>query len=208
MKELQIESLVLGQMATNCYLVKNKTDGSMLIIDPASEPQRIALRIQEMGGRPVAVLLTHGHFDHIGAAQDMKEKYGIPIYALQQEEQVLADPVKNLSAMFGHGYGISADHLLKDGDNLQLAGCQIQVIYTPGHTIGSGCYYLPTEQVLFSGDTLFRCSVGRTDFPTGSAGQLHHSLHEKLLVLPEETTVFPGHDAATDIRYEKMFNPY
>lgn len=208
MKDFQIESLVLGMMGTNCYLAKNKKSGGLLIIDPADEPQRIIDKIQKMAGTPEAVLLTHGHFDHIGAVQSLREEYGIPVYALDAEREILGDAQKNLSAMFGSGYTLEADRLVRDGEVLELAGTKLQVLHTPGHTAGSACYYLPEEAVLFSGDTLFRCSVGRTDFPTGSMRQLHDSLHQKLLVLPEETLVLPGHDASTDIKYEKMFNPY
>lgn len=208
MREFQIESLVLGSMGTNCYLAKNRESGALLIVDPADEPERISRQIRKMEGAPEAILLTHGHFDHIGAVQSLREQYGIPVYALEAEREVLEDPRKNLSAMFGAGYTVEADRFVHDGDILNLAGIDIHVLHTPGHTVGSGCYYLPGEAVLFSGDTLFRCSVGRTDFPTGSMSQLHQALHGKLFALPEETAVLPGHDAATDIKYEKMFNPY
>lgn len=208
MKDFQIESLVLGMMGTNCYLAKNRETGAVLIVDPADAPERIKDKIAKLGGTPEAVLLTHGHFDHIGAAQAIREQYGIPICALDAEREVLEDSRKNLSAMFGSGYTLKADRFFRDGDVLDLAGARIQVLHTPGHTAGSCCYYLAREAVLFSGDTLFRCSVGRTDFPTGSMSQLHEALHGKLFTLPEETLVLPGHDASTDIRYEKMFNPY
>lgn len=210
MKTLQIEKLVLGMMQTNCYLARNKETGRLLIVDPADEPQRVVRKIDDACSRPEAILLTHGHFDHIGAVDALREHYGIPVYALEKEQEILEDPVKNLSGMFGGGNGfcVKADHFLKDGQVLTLAGVEIHVIHTPGHTVGGACYYVPEENVLFSGDTLFRCSVGRSDFPTGSMRQLHDSIHEKLFVLPEDTVVLPGHDAATDIGYEKRFNPY
>ncbi|MCD7714886.1 MAG: MBL fold metallo-hydrolase [Lachnospiraceae bacterium] len=208
MENLQLESLVLGMVSTNSYLAKNKVTGELLIIDPADQPERLAQKISAMDGTPAAILLTHGHFDHIGAAAALKEKYGIPICALKEEEEVLSDAQKNLTAWSGNGYTLAADRYFRDGETITLAGFLIQVLHTPGHTIGSACYYLPKERVLFSGDTLFRCSVGRTDFPTGSMGAIHRSIHEKLFVLPDETEVFPGHDAATTIQYEKQFNPY
>lgn len=208
MGKLQIESMVLSMCATNCYLVKNKETDALLIIDPADAPARIINKIGLMGAKPEAILLTHGHFDHIGAAMELHRHYEIPIYAHTAEKEILENVDKNLSLMTGIGFTAEADHYLVDGQKLSLAGFEIQVIHTPGHTIGGACYYFQTEGVLFAGDTLFRCSVGRTDFPTGSMRQIHDSIHQKLFVLPEKTIVYPGHDQATDIKYEKMFNPY
>ncbi|MCD8348124.1 MAG: MBL fold metallo-hydrolase [Lachnospiraceae bacterium] len=208
MKQLQLETLVLGPVSTNCYLAKNRESGALLLIDPADCADVIARKIAGMRGTPEAILLTHGHFDHIGAAMELKNRFAIPICALDQEQEVLKDPVKNLTGWNGSGYGMTADRCFTDGEELVLAGFAITVLHTPGHTVGSTCYYLPEEEVLFSGDTLFHCSVGRTDFPTGSMGDIHRSLHEKLFMLPEKTEVFPGHDAATTIQYEKRFNPY
>lgn len=208
MGKLQIESLVLSICATNCYLAKNKETGALLIIDPADAPSRIISRIEQMGAKPEGILLTHGHFDHIGAAMKLHAHYNIPIYAHAAEKEILENADKNLSLMTGLGFTAEADHYLADGQKFSLAGFEIRVIHTPGHTIGGVCYYFETEGVLFAGDTLFRCSVGRTDFPTGSMRQIHDSIHQKLFVLPETTVVYPGHDQPTDIRYEKMFNPF
>lgn len=208
MGKLQTEILVLSVCATNCYLAKNKETGALLIIDPGDAPARVINKIEQMGAKPEAILLTHGHFDHIGAAMKLREHYDIPIYAHTAEKDIMENVDKNLSLMIGMGFAVQADHYLTDGAEVELAGFDIRVIHTPGHTSGGACYYLESEGVLFSGDTLFRCSVGRTDFPTGSMRQLHDSIHQKLFVLPEETIVYPGHDQSTDIRYEKMFNPY
>lgn len=208
MGKIQVEILVLSVCATNCYLVKNKETGALLIIDPADAPARIINKIEQMGAKPEAILLTHGHFDHIGAAMKLREHYNIPVCAHRAEKEIMENVDKNLSLMTGMGFTAEADRLLVDGEKMELAGFDIRVLHTPGHTIGGACYYFESEGVLFAGDTLFRCSVGRTDFPTGSMRQIHDSIHQKLFVLPEETVVYPGHDQATDIKYEKMFNPY
>ncbi len=208
MKDLLIERLTVGWAAENCYLAENKKTGSMLIIDPGDEAERILKKIGEMNAAPEAVLLTHGHYDHIGAADEIREKYRIPVCALDAEREVLTDPGKNLTYENGAAYTVEADRFFHDGEQVSYAGFTISVMHTPGHTIGSTCYYLPQEAVLFSGDTLFCCSVGRTDFPTGSMAAMHNSVHEKLFALPEETAVYPGHEGETTIGYEKRYNPY
>lgn len=207
--KLQIETMVLGMVSTNCYLAMNRDTRELLVIDPADRASYIAQRIRGMGGIPCGILLTHGHFDHIGAARELADLFEIPVCALDREQELMADDYQNLSLpMGGKGYTVTADRWLKDGEKLSCAGFEISVIHTPGHTSGGACYYFPQEDVLFSGDTLFCNSVGRTDFPTGSMSQLHDSLHEKLLILPEETIVYPGHGEATSIEYEKRYNPY
>lgn len=208
MKKLQIETLVLSMISTNCYLAMNTETNALLIVDPADEVDRIIRKIEEMQAKPEAVLLTHGHFDHIGAAEALHELYGIPVCAMEDERQILEADTMNLSAMHGRGYIVKADRFFHDGEIVELAGMTIQALHTPGHTIGGACYYIESEQVLFSGDTLFCCSVGRTDLPTGSMSRLRDSVHRKLFALPDETLVFPGHDEPTNIGYEKQYNPY
>lgn len=208
MKKAVIEQLVLGMVGTNTWLIKNKENSEMLIIDPADESERIREKIEQMQGKPVAILLTHGHFDHILAADDLRDLYGIPMYACAAERQILTDPVKNLSGSWASAYVLLADQWVCDGKKLELAGFSIEVFHTPGHTAGSCCYYLPEEEVLFSGDTLFAQSVGRTDFPTGSGADMKKSVGRLLKELPEETRVCPGHNEETTIGYEKRYNPF
>ena len=185
-----------------------KETGELIIVDPADCPEKIEMKISRMNGKPVAILLTHGHFDHILAAQAVKEKYNIPIYACRQEEEMLREPSINMTVHYGQGCSIVPDVFLEDLDVIRLAGFSVQMIHTPGHTKGSCCYYLKDEGVLFSGDTVFYGSVGRTDFPGGSTAEIVRSLHKLVDSLPEETEVFPGHDASTTIGYEKRYNPF
>ena len=208
MKNLELQKCILGPVYTNCYFLKNKTTGEMIVIDPADFPEKIYEKVIQMGGKPAAILLTHGHFDHIMAAQAVKEKYNIPIYACRQEEEMLREPSVNMTSHYGKNCSIIPDVLLNDLEVFQVAGFTIQIIHTPGHTKGSCCYYIEEEDVLFSGDTVFYGSVGRTDFPGGSTADIVRSLHKLVDSLPEETEVFPGHDASTTIGYEKRYNPF
>ena len=208
MKNLELQKCILGPVYTNCYLLKNKETGELIIVDPADCPEKIEMKISRMNGKPVAILLTHGHFDHILAAQAVKEKYNIPIYACRQEEEMLREPSINMTVHYGQGCSIVPDVFLEDLDVIRLAGFSVQMIHTPGHTQGGVCYYVEKEGVLFSGDTLFCCSVGRSDFATSSTSALIRSIKEKLFLLSDETKVFPGHMGATTIGNEKVNNPY
>jgi len=203
-----VKTFVVGAIQTNCYVFFDEISKEAMIVDPGYFDEKICTFIEEQQLKPRCIYLTHCHFDHILGVKELKKRYEIPVYAYRAEQEILENVDKNLSLMIGMGFTAAADHYLNDGQILELGGFEIRVIHTPGHTIGSSCYYFETEGVLFSGDTLFRCSVGRTDFPTGSMRQIHDSIHQKLFILPEETVVYPGHDQATDIRYEKMFNPY
>ena len=205
---MELQKCVLGMVFTNCYFLKNKETGELLIIDPADAPEKIFQKVEEMQGRPVGILLTHGHYDHILAAEAVKEQYQIKIYACSQEQEMLREPSMNMSGYGGKSTSIKPDVLLHDLEVFTAAGFSIQMLHTPGHTPGSCCYYLEEEGVLFSGDTLFYGSVGRTDFEGGSTADIVRSLHKLVDNLPEETEVFPGHDASTTIGYEKRYNPF
>ena len=205
---LDIKMMVLGPVQTNCYFLINKDTREILIVDPADGAQRIIDWINSSGFKPVAILLTHGHFDHIMAVEALRKEYKIPMYASVNEVDVLANPNLNISTMMGACISMKADELFFDGDVLELAGMKLKVIATPGHTIGSVCFYIEDEKVLLSGDTLFEASVGRTDFPTGSSRQLIESIRTRLFILPDDVNVFPGHGGLTNIGYEKTHNPF
>ena len=208
MGQIEIKSMTLGMVATNCYLIINKENKEALLVDPADNALRISNVIEENGCTLKAILLTHGHFDHIMALNDLKKRYNVPVYAHEEEEDVLKQSSLNLSGSIGQIYTTQADVYVKDGEHLKLAGLDVIALYTPGHTKGGACYYFPEEKVLMSGDTLFHCSIGRTDFPTGSMSQLVRSVKEQLFVLPDDVQVYPGHDSVTSIGYEKQYNPF
>ena len=206
---MRIQSLCLGMVQTNCYILMNADTKEAVIVDPPENADAIERRVTAMGAKPVAVLLTHGHFDHIMAAKEIRERYGVPVYAHKDEEALLEDPSLNLSGMAGTGsYSMKADVLVKDGNEPEIPGFKVKVIHTPGHTAGSCCYYFPEDKVLISGDTLFYGSCGRTDFPTSSGRDMRESLRRLVNELPEDTAVYPGHDSQTTIANEKRFNPF
>lgn len=199
---------VVGPVCTNCYLLVNDKIKELLVIDPGDQADMLISQIDKTGAKPVAVLLTHGHFDHAAAADEISRHYGIQIYAHEAEKETLEDARLNLSGMTGKQQVYHADCYVKDKAVLEMAGFSIQVFHTPGHTVGGVCYYIAGEKVLFSGDTLFQESVGRTDFPKGSAASLIHSIQQKLMVLADDVEVFTGHNETTLIGYERIHNPY
>lgn len=208
MGNFKIRVCVLGQVSTNCYLVYNDADKRAVIIDPADNGPYLLNQCRELGITPEAMLLTHGHFDHILAVEDIRRAFHCSVYAGKEEVALLRDPSMNLSGTFGGDQmGLEADFLVRDKEVLDLIGYQFQVFETPGHTEGSVCYWVESEKTLFSGDTLFCESLGRTDLPTGSSARIVRSIQDKLLVLPEDTAVYPGHGDQTTIGYEKIHNP-
>ena len=205
---MKIEQYCVGQVATNCYFIINNETKEMLIVDPGDSAQMLADRIRRENLEPKAVLLTHGHFDHAMAAEELAEMFGIKIYAHEAEKDTLKDPGKNVSLMIGLRDVYHADVFVKDEEILELAGMELKVLHTPGHTAGGCCYYLEKEKALFSGDTLLCQSVGRTDFPGGSMSGIVRSIKDKLMVLPDEVKVYPGHMDRTSIGAERAHNPY
>lgn len=206
---MKIDRFVIGPVGTNCYIVRNEDTDECFVTDPAACPPELVGHIRKEGLNVKAVLLTHGHFDHIMGLDDFLKEFPVPVYAFSEEKSLLESAELNSSlGMFGRPYTFSGAEYVSDGQILHIAGFEIRVIHTPGHTAGGCCYYIPAESVLISGDTLFRASVGRTDLPTGSMGDLVRSVREKLFVLPEETKVYPGHMEETTIGYEKKYNPF
>lgn len=205
---MKIEHYVVGVVGTNCYFAINEQTKECIIIDPGDESGRLADKIKAGGYAPVAILLTHAHFDHIMGVDALREQYRIPVYVHADDADMLQQPQLNCGAMIGTSTLATADEQVHDGDTLELAGMEIQVLHTPGHTPGGACYYFPEEGVVFSGDTLFCESVGRTDLPGGSMSQLVRSVREKLFKLPDLTIVYPGHGEPTKISTEKQYNSF
>lgn len=205
---MKIQHSVLGMCATNTYYVYDDETKRGLIVDPADSPDTIIARVDSLSMIPEAILITHGHFDHVLAMNKVREHYGIKVYAGLTEKQVLHDMAMNLTSSFGMGQVFDADIYLKDGEEFETAGYHIKAIEVPGHTIGGMCYYFDKQGVLFSGDTLFCESVGRSDFPGGSASALCRGIKDKLFILPEHTKVYPGHMDETTIGNEIKYNPF
>ena len=205
---MQIHEIVVGPLKTNCYIVTSDMNHAV-IIDPGFDAEKIAAKVNELGAKPKFMLLTHGHFDHILALDDVREHYEVKACIGTNEKQVITSPELNLTGGFlGEAISMEADIYLNDGDELTIAGMKVKAIEVPGHTPGGTCYYFVDENVLFSGDTLFAGSVGRTDFPGGSGRALFLGIKDKLYALPDEVRVFPGHGDDTTIGYEKIHNPF
>lgn len=205
---MKVERFLTGILSTNCYVAWNEQTKEAVIVDSAAYSKKLAEFLREEGLKPQAVLLTHGHFDHIMGLDALLEEYPVPVYVHEAEKGLIADPKTNLSLTYTNGYVFEDATYVTDGQKIAAAGVTFEVLFTPGHTSGGCCYYAETENMLFSGDTLFRCSVGRSDLPTGDETTLIRSIKEKLLVLPENTVVYPGHMAATTIQTEKTANPF
>jgi len=203
-----IEGRAMGAMGANCYLYACMETKKAAIIDPGADGKRIYSWVVEKGLKVDYILLTHGHVDHIGAVDDLRALLGeVSVGIHAGDAEMLTDGKKNLSSYLGSSVVLrSADFLLQDGQELTIGNQRLKVISTPGHSPGCVCF-LSTEGLL-SGDTLFAGSIGRTDFPGGSQDQLLKGVKEKLLILPDNTRVFPGHGEETSIGEEKRDNPY
>lgn len=205
---LKIGRIVMGSVQTNCYFVYEEGKNKILVIDPADRGDYLYEKFQEKGFEVAAILLTHGHFDHIWGCDKLRELSGAKVYAWEPEKEICEDPAMNVSEMAGRAVTATVDEYLREGAVMRIEGIEFKLIGTPGHTVGSCCFYFEEDGILVSGDTLFEGSVGRTDFPTGSGATLSRSLKEKLMCLPDEVKVFPGHGDFTTIGRERKYNPF
>jgi hydroxyacylglutathione hydrolase len=207
---MEIDCLVLGDFATNCYVVRaNGGAKECLVIDPGFSPGPLLELLQAKQLKPLKILLTHGHCDHIAGIEDLQKEFGvIPVCVCGEDAEMLASAKLNLSWMTGMFIRLKADEEFAEGEDVGLDGLELKVLATPGHTTGGVSFYCKQESVVFSGDTLFAGSIGRDDFPGGDRVVLLASIREKLLTLPEGTRVYSGHGPITTIGEEKRHNPF
>ena len=205
---VKIGRIPLGNMGTNCYFVYREDTKNAIVFDPADNGDYLYEKLKDNGITVKAIFLTHGHFDHIYGVKKLKELSGAKVYASVDEVEVLKDSDKNVSELFGRVITLEPDETFNDLDVITIEGMTFQVLATPGHTAGSVCFYFKDDNILIAGDTLFEGSVGRTDFPTGSMKTLVESINSKLMVLPDNTRVYPGHGGTTTIGDERQNNPF
>lgn len=204
---LSFMRLVLGDLGTNCYIIGDPDSKEAFVIDPDDGPA-VVDTLKERGLTCIGILLTHGHSDHIHGVQTLMDTYGAPVYIHERDLPCLYDPQVNLSVLHGRPVTITGGTIktVKDGQHIGSGKMDFQVLETPGHTVGGVCYYM--SPAVFVGDTLFRESVGRTDFPGGDFEALAQSIRIKLFTLPDQTMAYPGHGPETQIAFEKENNPY
>ena len=201
-----LKDLVVGPFGSNCYIVGSKSSKEGMIIDPGDEAEVILSNVKDLELEIKSIVLTHAHIDHIGALKEVKEATGAEVAIHTDEAESLQR--QPLSTMFGISYPAPPppDRPLKDGDSIDIGDLHFSVLHTPGHS--PGCICLLGEGIIFSGDTLFNYSIGRTDLPGGSYSQLMDSIHTRLMKLPDDTTVYPGHGPDTTIGTERQGNPF
>lgn len=206
---LDVEMLTVGPIGENCFLLRRLGADRLLIVDPGEEAERILAAVEEAGAGVEAILLTHCHFDHIGAVAPVARATGAPVYCPEIEVPVLADIMAYVPwPEFGPFESYEADEVVRGGETLELAGMEIDVVFTPGHSPGHVTYAVRGEPAIFSGDVLFQGSVGRVDLPGGDGPTLLASIGKLLDAYPEETVVHPGHMGSTTLGAERATNPF
>lgn len=200
-----LECLPTGMFGSNIFIIGNQGVG--IAIDCGTDSDEIIAAAKKHNLEIKYVILTHGHIDHICSVDDMRSKIPIEVMIHEADAEALTNPVYNVSQLLGSGavFG-NADRLLKDGDILEIGGMRLEIIHTPGHT--PGCICIKVGNVLFTGDTLFKAGIGRTDLPGGNDAELQNSIKSRLFILNDEICVYPGHGYSTTIGYEKSNNPY
>jgi len=208
---MKVDRLVLGEFETNCYIARSSDSAAeCLIIDTGLDIRELPAFLDQHKLTPAAVILTHGHIDHIAGVEALRKKFpSIQVYIHKLDAEMLGNANVNLSIMAGSSFTAGkADRLIDEGDTIDKAGIRLRVIHTPGHTPGGICLYSEKDGIIFVGDTIFAGSVGRTDFPNGNMKQLIEGIKHKLLTLPENTIAYPGHGPETTIGQEKAENPF
>lgn len=201
------EAMTVGSYYSNCYIVGSESSKEAAVIDPGADFNKIDNKINELGVIPKIIILTHAHGDHIGAVEELVEKYGVKVYIHEEDAQSLKDSNKNFSkVLFGKNISINPDVILKDGDEIELGDLKFEIIHTPGHTKGGIC--IKVGNIMMTGDTLFNNSIGRTDFPGGSFEEIIDSIQEKIFKYDEDIIIYPGHNSPSTIKSEKLSNPF
>lgn len=208
MSELDVRCFTVGPVQENAYVVRTPGAAHAILIDPGDEPELLQRAIEKLGVQIDAILITHCHFDHIGAVAQLARATGAPVYCPEIERPVLENPALGTPPGFGPFEGHRPEHLLSGGETLQLAGLDIDVLFTPGHSPGHLTYSLPDRHAILSGDVLFAGSIGRTDLPFADHPTLERSLATLVETLPGQTVVHPGHMGATTLERELATNPF
>jgi hydroxyacylglutathione hydrolase len=206
---MKLKTVVVGPFEVNCYVYGNEKTKEAVVIDPGGDEQLIFEAIDRSKVLPLAILLTHGHGDHIASVGDLKEKFRVPLYMSQADKDLLNTSSEMVAAFYGHPvYCPPADFFVSDEQPLTFGSIVLRVLSTPGHTPGGVCYLDEHEGILFCGDTLFKSSIGRTDLPGGSHEQLIKSIQTKILTLPNNIICYPGHGPKTTVGAERINNPF
>lgn len=203
---MYVERIPAGIYAANCYIIGDEKTMKAAIVDPGGDAYKIMIRVKELGYEIVAIILTHGHGDHIGGVMEVKEETNAPVMIHAEDAHMLKDPKKNLSSLMGENSQFEADRLLKNNGIVEVGNLELKIIHTPGHTRGG--ITISCEDCLFTGDTLFQNSIGRTDFEGGDFDTIIKSIKNKLLVFDDKTLVLSGHGPESTVGHEKKRNPF